>query len=50
MKAVEHSITQTRYVNDSGFDFVGTFTMPIPVGCEIPFRGEVKRRFNAVAS
>ena len=22
MKAVEHSITQTRYVNDNGFDFV----------------------------
>ncbi|MGO9085945.1 MAG: restriction endonuclease [Candidatus Sulfotelmatobacter sp.] len=43
MKAVEHSITQTRYVNDSGFDFFGTFTMPLPVGYEIPFRGEVKR-------
>jgi hypothetical protein len=43
MKAVEHSITQTRYVNDAGFDFFGTFTMPLPVGYEIPFRGEVKR-------
>jgi hypothetical protein len=43
MKSVEHSITQTRYVNDSGFDFFGTFTMPLPVGYEIPFRGEVKR-------
>jgi hypothetical protein len=43
MKAVEHSITQTRYVNDSGFDFFGSFTMPLPVGYEIPLRGEVKR-------
>jgi hypothetical protein len=43
MKSVEHSITQTRYVNDRGFDFFGTFTMPLPVGYEIPFRGEVKR-------
>jgi hypothetical protein len=48
MKAVEHSITQTRYVNDSGFDFFGTFTMPLPVGYEIPFRGEVKRWEQAV--
>ena len=43
MKTVENAITQTRYVNDSGFDFFGTFTMPLPVGYEIPFRGEVKR-------
>ena len=43
MKAVEHSITQTRYVNDSGFDFFGSFTMPLPVGYEIPLRGEAKR-------
>jgi hypothetical protein len=43
MKTVEHSITQTRYVNDSGFDFFGTFTMPLPVGYEVPFRGEAKR-------
>jgi hypothetical protein len=43
MKSVEHSITQTRYVNDSGFDFFGKFTMPLPVGYEIPLRGEVKR-------
>ena len=43
MKAVEHSITQTRYVNDNGFDFYGTFTMPLPVGYEIPLRGEAKR-------
>jgi len=43
MKAVEHSITQTRYVNDNGFDFFGTFTMPLPVGYEIPLRGEAKR-------
>jgi hypothetical protein len=43
MKGVEHSITQTRYVKDSGFDFFGTFTMPLPVGYEVPFRGEVKR-------
>jgi HJR/Mrr/RecB family endonuclease len=43
MKTVEHTITQTRYVNDSGFDFFGTFTMPLPVGYEIPLRGEVKR-------
>jgi AspBHI-like restriction endonuclease/restriction endonuclease len=43
MKTVEHSITQTRYVNDSGFDFFGVFTMPLPVGYEVPFRGEAKR-------
>jgi hypothetical protein len=43
MRAVEHSITQIRYVNDSGFDFFGTFTMPLPVSYEVPFRGEVKR-------
>jgi Restriction endonuclease len=43
MKTVEHSITQTRYVNDSGFDFFGTFTMPPPLGYEVPLRGEVKR-------
>lgn len=43
MKTVEHSITQTRYVNDSGFDFFGTFTMPLPVAYEVPFRGEAKR-------
>lgn len=43
MKTVEHSITQTRYVNDSGFDFFGSFTMPLPVGYEVPLRGEVKR-------
>lgn len=43
MKTVEHSITATRYVNDRGFDFYGTFTMPLPVGYEIPLRGEVKR-------
>jgi hypothetical protein len=43
MKTVEHSITQTRYVNDRGFDFFGTFTMPLPVGYEVPLRGEVKR-------
>jgi hypothetical protein len=43
MKTVEHSITQTRYVNDSGFDFFGTFTMPLPVDYEIPLRGEAKR-------
>ncbi len=43
IKTIEHSITQTRYVNDNGFDFFGTFTMPLPVGYEIPFRGEVKR-------
>ena len=43
MKTVEHSITQTRYVNDSGFDFFGTFTMPLPVAYVVPFRGEVKR-------
>lgn len=43
MKTIEHSITQTRYVNDSGFDFFGTFTMPLPVSYEIPFRGEAKR-------
>ena len=43
MKTLEHTITQTRYVNDSGFDFFGTFTMPLPVGYEIPMRGEAKR-------
>lgn len=43
MKTVEHSITQTRYVNDSGFDFFGSFTMPLPLGYEVPFRGEAKR-------
>jgi restriction endonuclease Mrr len=43
MKTVEHSITQTRYVNDRGFDFFGTFTMPLPVGYDVPLRGEVKR-------
>ena len=43
MKTVEHSITETRYVNDSGFDFFGSFTMPLPVGYEVPLRGEVKR-------
>jgi hypothetical protein len=43
MKTVEHSITSTRYVNDSGFDFFGSFTMPLPVGYEVPLRGEVKR-------
>ena len=43
MKTVEHSITGTRYVNDSGFDFLGSLTMPIPVGYEVPLRGEVKR-------
>jgi HJR/Mrr/RecB family endonuclease len=43
MKSIEHTITQTRYVNDNGFDFFGTFTMPLPVGYEIPVRGEVKR-------
>lgn len=43
MKTVEHSITGTRYVNDSGFDFFGSFTMPLPVGYEVPLRGEVKR-------
>lgn len=43
MKTVEHSITATRYVNDSGFDFFGSFTMPLPVGYEVPLRGEVKR-------
>jgi restriction endonuclease Mrr len=43
MKTVEHTITQTRYTNDNGFDFFGTFTMPLPVGYEIPVRGEVKR-------
>jgi hypothetical protein len=43
MKTVEHAITQTRYVNDRGFDFFGTFTMPLPVGYEVPLRGEVKR-------
>jgi hypothetical protein len=48
MKSVEHAITQTRYVNDSGFDFFGTFTMPLPVGYEIPLRGEVKRWKQAV--
>ena len=48
MKTVEHSITQTRYVNDNGFDFFGTFTMPLPVGYEIPLRGEVKRWKQAV--
>ena len=50
MRTIEHSITQTRYVNDKGFDFFGTFTMPLPVGYEIPFRGEAKRysRSNGV--
>lgn len=43
MKSVEHVITQTRYVNDKGFDFYGTFTMPLPVGYEVKLRGEVKR-------
>src|SRR5712692_6070857 len=43
MKTVEHSITETRYVNDGGFDFFGSFTMPLPVGYEVPVRGEVKR-------
>ncbi|MGA8622719.1 MAG: hypothetical protein WB660_29880 [Candidatus Sulfotelmatobacter sp.] len=35
--------TATRYVNDSGFDFFGSFTKPLPVGYEVPLRGEVKR-------
>jgi hypothetical protein len=48
MKTVEHSITQTRYVNDSGFDFFGVFTMSLPVGYEVPFRGEAKRRKQGV--
>jgi Restriction endonuclease AspBHI N-terminal/Restriction endonuclease len=43
MKTVEHSITGTRYVNDSGFDFFGSFTMPLPVGYKVPLRGEAKR-------
>ena len=43
MKTVDHSITGTRYVNDNGFDFFGSFTMPLPVGYEVPLRGEVKR-------
>jgi HJR/Mrr/RecB family endonuclease len=48
MKTVEHSITGTRYVNDSGFDFLGSFTMPLPVAYEVPIRGEVKRWKQAV--
>jgi hypothetical protein len=43
MKTVEHSINGTRYVNDSGFDFFGSFTMPLPIGYEVPLRGEAKR-------
>jgi restriction endonuclease Mrr len=43
MRTLEHTITQTRYVNDKGFDFFGVFTMPLPVSYEIPFRGEAKR-------
>ena len=48
MKTVEHKITQTRYVNDRGFDFFGSFTMPLPVGYEIQFRGEAKRWHQGV--
>jgi hypothetical protein len=50
MKTVEHSITGTRYVKDSGFDFFGSFTMPLPVGYEVPLRGEVKRWKQAVGA
>jgi hypothetical protein len=36
MRTVEHSITHSRYVNDRGFDFFGTFTMPLPLVTRCP--------------
>jgi hypothetical protein len=40
---VVHKVTQTRLSRDGGFDFFGTFLLPVPLRYQIPFRGEVKR-------
>jgi hypothetical protein len=47
---VQHLIQGTRLVRDGGFDFFGSFTLPVPLHYEINFKGEAKRyaRSNAV--
>jgi hypothetical protein len=47
---VQHLIRGTRFVRDGGFDFFGSFILPVPLHYEINFKGEAKRyaRSNAV--
>ena len=40
---VTHTITQTRHVRDSGFDFFGRFVLPPPLSYTIDFLGEAKK-------
>jgi hypothetical protein len=46
----QHIVRGTRLVRDGGFDFFGTFTLPVPLHYEINFKGEAKRyrRSNGV--
>src|SRR5262249_37080617 len=44
---VQHQITETRLVKDSGFDFFGRFILPQPLKYEIPFKGEAKKYHRA---
>lgn len=43
MPLVHHNIIRTRAVKDGGFDFIGEFTIPFPLGYKIEFLGEAKR-------
>lgn len=49
LETVHHEVTRTRPTADGGFDFAGSFTLPRPVGYEVPFRGEVKRYARTTA-
>lgn len=40
---VHHNITRTRLCKDGGFDFLGEFSLPFPIGYKIKFLGEAKK-------
>ena len=41
-------IAATPKQRDRGFDFFGRFSLPAPLGYEIPFKGECKRHANRI--
>jgi HJR/Mrr/RecB family endonuclease len=43
MPHIHHNILRTRAVKDGGFDFIGEFIIPFPLGYKIEFLGEAKR-------
>ncbi|RMF93081.1 MAG: restriction endonuclease [Candidatus Schekmanbacteria bacterium] len=43
IKGIKHSIMNTRFVKDKGFDFFGHFTLPYPLNYTIFFKGEAKK-------